>query len=77
MQPHTNHEIVKKLEASGCEFGPCQNAYTGQEDTVYELVVPSDDPGLLREALGIFRAFAFNIRCAIPCVQEFADAHCC
>ena len=64
VQAHANHEVVTKLEAVGCEFGPCQNAYTGQEETVYELVVPLDEASLLPGALAILRAFAFDIRCA-------------
>jgi hypothetical protein len=62
MQAHINHEVIKKLEAVGCEFGPCQNAYTGLEETVYELIVPTDDAAVLPQALAIFREFAFKIR---------------
>ena len=44
MQAYANHDVIAKLEAAGLEFGPCQNAYTGLEETVFELAVPTDDP---------------------------------
>lgn len=52
------------LESLGSAFGPCQNAYTGVEETVYELFVPTDQPHILEQALVVFREFAFKIRCA-------------
>lgn len=64
MQAHANHGVIEILEQVGCEFGPCQNAYTGLEETVYELVIPTDDASVLPQALNIFREFAFKIRCA-------------
>lgn len=65
MQAYSNHEVIAKLEAAGCEFGPCQNAYTGLEETVYELTVPTDDATVLPDALRILREFAFKIRCVV------------
>ena len=64
MQAYANHDVIAKLEAAGLEFGPCQNAYTGLEETVFELAVPTDDPDILRQALLVFREFAFKIRCS-------------
>lgn len=41
-----NHAIVQFLETIGAAFGPCQNAYTSSDETVYELLVPLDKDGL-------------------------------
>lgn len=40
------------------------NAYTGIEETVYEFLVPTDDPEVLPQVLAIVAEFAFNIRSA-------------
>lgn len=61
-QKYSNHEIVKFLEKIGAEFGACQNAYTSSDETVYQLVLPCDDPALLGDALSVLAQFAFHIR---------------
>mmetsp|Transcript_12208 Transcript_12208/g.26250 ORF Transcript_12208/g.26250 Transcript_12208/m.26250 type:complete len:1102 (+) Transcript_12208:74-3379(+) len=61
---YNNHRIVKFLESIGAEFGACQNAYTSADETVYQLVVPSDKPQLLSDTLAVLAEFAFKIRCA-------------
>lgn len=72
LQAHANHDVIRKLEAIGCEFGPCQNAYTSLEETVFELTIPTDDGSLLPQAVAIFREFAFKIRCVPASVSMFS-----
>ena len=59
-----NFEIVRFLESIGAEFGPCQNAYTSMDETVYELLVPVDDAGSknLTKALAVLSEFASRVR---------------
>ncbi|XVF49050.1 hypothetical protein PTKIN_Ptkin03bG0237700 [Pterospermum kingtungense] len=59
---YTNHNIVKFLESIGAEFGPCHNAYTSFDETVYELLVPIDKPELLSEAILVLAEFSSEIR---------------
>ncbi|XP_021725006.1 zinc protease PQQL-like isoform X1 [Chenopodium quinoa] len=59
---YTNHDIVKFLESIGAEFGACGNAYTSFDETVYELFVPIDKPGILSEAISILSEFSSEIR---------------
>ncbi|KAK9705868.1 hypothetical protein RND81_07G088100 [Saponaria officinalis] len=59
---YSNHDIVKFLESIGAEFGACGNAYTSFDETVYELFVPIDKPGLLSEAISILSEFSSEIR---------------
>lgn len=58
---YTNHDIVKFLESIGAEFGACGNAYTSFDETVYELFVPIDKPGLLSEAISILSEFSSEV----------------
>jgi predicted Zn-dependent peptidase len=57
-------EVVRFLEAIGARFGPCQNAYTSFDETVYFLKVPIDKGGLLEQALTVLREWAFHVRCS-------------
>jgi len=57
-----NFEIVRFLESIGAEFGACQNAYTSMDETVYELLVPIDDPEVLKNALAVMSEFATKVR---------------
>ncbi|EXB38800.1 putative zinc protease pqqL [Morus notabilis] len=59
---YTNHDIIKFLESIGSEFGPCQNAMTSADDTVYELFVPVDKPGLLSQAISVLAEFSTEVR---------------
>jgi len=61
---YSNHDIVRFLESIGAEFGACQNAYTSCDETVYELMVPTDDLSLLAKAFRVMGEFATKIRCA-------------
>lgn len=70
MQAHANHAVIETLESLGAAFGPCQNAYTGLEETVYELTVPTDDASVLPQTLAILCEFAFRIRCVPAAVRS-------
>ncbi|GLT79043.1 hypothetical protein SLA2020_505530 [Shorea laevis] len=61
---YENHGIVKFLESIGAEFGPCHNAYTSADETVFELLIPIDRPELLSEAISILAEFSTEIRIA-------------
>ncbi|XP_057813480.1 zinc protease PQQL-like isoform X2 [Cryptomeria japonica] len=59
---YTNHDMVKFLESIGAEFGPCQNASTSSDETIYELLVPVDKPQLLSQAISVLAEFSTEIR---------------
>eukprot|EP00240_Pyramimonas_obovata_P014520 CAMPEP_0118953032 /NCGR_PEP_ID=MMETSP1169-20130426/55831_1 /TAXON_ID=36882 /ORGANISM="Pyramimonas obovata, Strain CCMP722" /LENGTH=188 /DNA_ID=CAMNT_0006900391 /DNA_START=275 /DNA_END=838 /DNA_ORIENTATION=- len=67
---YSNHDLVKFLESIGAEFGACQNAYTSADETVYELLVPIDKPGLLEQACTVFAEFATRVRIAPEDVER-------
>ncbi len=52
------NELVNYLQKAGVRFGSDLNAYTGFEQTVYQLPIPSDDPELLRNGLQVMRDWA-------------------
>src|ERR1700751_4371967 len=52
------NDLVEYLMKSGVRFGADLNAYTGFDETVYKLPVPSDDPKLLSTAIQIVRDWA-------------------
>lgn len=54
-------ELVSYLESIGMQFGPEINAYTNQNETVYMLQVPTDQPGLLDKGLRILEDWAHRI----------------
>eukprot|EP00850_Spirogloea_muscicola_P005254 SM000023S07710 [mRNA] locus=s23:983129:990756:- [translate_table: standard] len=58
---YSNHDIVRFLESVGAEFGACQNAYTSADETVFELLVPVDKPGLLSQALSVLAEFSTEV----------------
>ena len=47
--------LVDYLQKAGVAFGSDLNAYTGFNQTVYQLPIPSDDPELLKNGLQIMR----------------------
>ena len=53
--------IVDWFERIGMRFGPDVNAYTGFDNTVYQLEVPTDDPTHLATALDVLRDWAHDI----------------
>jgi predicted Zn-dependent peptidase len=62
VQNYAHHAIVKFLESIGASFGACQNAYTSCDETVYTLMVRTDDDQLLDTSIGVLSEFAARIR---------------
>ncbi len=54
------NELVSYLQSIGVEFGADLNAYTGFDETVYMLPVPTDKPGLVDKGLQILEDWAHN-----------------
>lgn len=52
------NELVNYLQQAGIRFGADINAYTGFDETVYQLPLPSDKPELLAKGLQIMRDWA-------------------
>jgi zinc protease len=52
------NDIVKYLESIGVRFGADLNAYTGFDETVYILPVPTDSAGLLERSFDILEDWA-------------------
>lgn len=52
------NELVDYLQRAGVRFGSDLNAYTGFDQTVYQLPIPSDDPELLKNGLQVMRDWA-------------------
>ena len=52
------NDIVKFLESIGVRFGADLNAYTGFDETVYILPVPTDSAGLLARSMDILEDWA-------------------
>ncbi|XVF49051.1 hypothetical protein PTKIN_Ptkin03bG0237800 [Pterospermum kingtungense] len=60
---YTKKDIVKFRRTIGEVSRPCNNnAYTSFDDTVYQLLVPLDDPELLSEAILVLAEFSSEIR---------------
>jgi zinc protease len=55
------HEVVSFIESLGMRFGADINAYTGFDETVYMLQVPTDKPETMDRALLILEDWARNI----------------
>ena len=54
------NELVDYLQSIGVEFGADLNAYTGFDQTVYILPIPSDDPEKLDKGFQILQDWAGN-----------------
>jgi len=52
------NDLVDYLQKAGVRFGSDLNAYTGFDETVYQLPIPSDDPELLKNGLQVMRDWA-------------------
>eukprot|EP00898_Chlorokybus_atmophyticus_P001425 jgi/Chlat1/2283/Chrsp17S02583 len=61
-ESYENHDLVKFLESIGAEFGACQNAYTSADETVFELFIPIDKPGVLKQAFSVLAEFSTKVR---------------
>ncbi|MEE8523154.1 MAG: insulinase family protein, partial [Thermoanaerobaculia bacterium] len=55
------HEIIDYLESIGMRFGADLNAYTGFDETVYQLTVPTDDPAIVDKGIQILVDWASGI----------------
>jgi zinc protease len=55
---YPKNELVNYLQRSGVRFGADLNAYTGFNETVYQLPLPSDDTSIVRNGLQIMRDWA-------------------
>lgn len=51
-------ELIAYFESTGARLGPHVNAYTGFEETVYMLDLPSDKPDIVAKGLTAFADFA-------------------
>src|SRR3954469_21559660 len=51
-------ELVSYFESTGARLGPHVNAYTGFEETVYMLDLPSDKPEIVEKGFTAFSDFA-------------------
>lgn len=52
------NELVDYLQKAGIRFGADLNAHTGTDETVYQLPIPTDEPGMLKHGLQIMRDWA-------------------
>jgi zinc protease len=52
------NDIVQYLESIGVRFGADLNAYTGFDETVYILPVPTDKPGLVEKSMDVLEDWA-------------------
>ncbi|GAB4133560.1 MAG: insulinase family protein [Raineya sp.] len=55
------NELVSYLQSLGIQFGGDLNAYTGFDETVYILPVPTDKPELIDTGLEVLKEWAFNV----------------
>ena len=54
-------ELVSYLESAGMRFGPDVNAYTGFEETVYMLQIPTDSAEIVKKSFVILEDWAHTI----------------
>lgn len=54
------NELVDFLQKSGVKFGADLNAYTGFDETVYILPIPTEDPAMLDKGLTVLEDWGFN-----------------
>ncbi len=55
------NELVNYLQSVGVKFGAHLNAYTGFDETVYILPIPSDKEEIIDQSLLILEDWAFNV----------------
>ncbi len=54
------NELVSYLQKIGVQFGADLNAYTGFDETVYILPIPTDDPATVEKGFTVLEDWAFN-----------------
>ncbi|TDR32506.1 zinc protease [Hydromonas duriensis] len=64
------HELVNQLEKMGVQFGADLNAYTGFNETVYILPIPTADPNNLAKGMQILEDWAFNATLADSDIEQ-------
>ena len=64
------NELVRVLQRFGAEFGPEINAFTSYDETVYELELPTDEPGIIATGLDVLSEWASRATIA----QDDVDA---
>lgn len=57
---YPKNELVNFLQSAGVRFGADLNAYTGFDETVYQLPVPTDSVKVFRQAFQILEDWAHN-----------------
>lgn len=55
------NELVSYLQRAGVKFGDDLNAFTGQDQTVYQLPVPTDSADIFNKAFVVLEDWAHNI----------------
>ena len=55
------HELIDYLESIGMKFGPEVNAYTGFDQTVYLIEVPTDSEQVVEKGVQILQEWAHNV----------------
>lgn len=55
------NQLVNYLESIGMKFGPEINAYTGFDETVYMLQVPTDSLSILKTGLSVLKDWAHQV----------------
>lgn len=55
------NELVSYLQRAGVKFGDDLNAFTGQDQTVYQLPVPTDSADIFNKAFIVLEDWAHNI----------------
>lgn len=63
-------ELVDYLESVGMRFGPDLNAYTGFDETVFMLQVPTDSAGVLEKGFQILQDWAGGVSFAAEEVDQ-------
>lgn len=55
------HDLVDYLESIGMQFGPEINAYTGFDETVYKLTVPTENPEVVEKSFLMLADWASSL----------------
>ena len=61
---YPKQELIGYLQRAGVRFGADLNAYTTQTETVFELPLPTDQPGLLQQGVNILANWAGHLTLA-------------
>ncbi|NJL59313.1 MAG: insulinase family protein [Desulfobacteraceae bacterium] len=54
-------EMVKFFQKIGMQFGPDANAHTGLDRTVYDVLLPKNEPEIIKEGLIVLRDYAHGV----------------